>query len=213
MKSWQRRFKDWKMRGGQMSSINDYGAFTCCMSTLKKTSLDDGSGKNQYMTESQMSVVDFDKVKDNYARLNNITPTPKSNDALFNAREDDYIFVEFKNGKISQKKKYEIWEKIYNSVMIFGDITETTLSYMRENLKYILVYNETVQNGISAMESGTEKANEVASSAALDDIAKRVTGYGGKEFVKFGLDKFKGYCFKEVHTYNQNEFEDYLKNM
>ena len=39
------------------------GIFQNYLSTLKKTSLDKGSGQKKYMTESEMPVVDFDKVK------------------------------------------------------------------------------------------------------------------------------------------------------
>ena len=29
-----------------------------------------------------------------------------------------------------------------------------------------------------------------------------------EEFVKYGLDQFKNYLFKNVYTYNRNEFEE-----
>lgn len=29
-----------------------------------------------------------------------------------------------------------------------------------------------------------------------------------KEGISFGLEKFKGYCFKNVHTYSKEEFEE-----
>ncbi len=44
------------------------GIFQNYLSTLKKTSLDKGSGQKKYMTESEMLVVDFDKVKKAYVR-------------------------------------------------------------------------------------------------------------------------------------------------
>ena len=28
------------------------------------------------------------------------------------------------------------------------------------------------------------------------------------EIICFGLEKFKGYCFKSVHTYSKEEFEE-----
>jgi len=33
-----------------------------------------------------------------------------------------------------------------------------------------------------------------------------------REPISFDLDIFKNYCFKEVYTYTEREFENYLKN-
>ena len=51
--------------------------------SLKETSYD--KKNNEYMTDSNLMVVDFDNVKDIYVKnnLNNITQNPKSNDALY----------------------------------------------------------------------------------------------------------------------------------
>ena len=77
------------------------------ISTLKKTSLDDENTVKQYMTDAEVSVIHFDRVKKAYVR--SLEPKPKflpcSSDALYIGREGSVSFIEFKNGKINDKQK------------------------------------------------------------------------------------------------------------
>ena len=49
-----------------MINIEEYPILKNHIATLKETSLDDGGSVAAYMTDSQIEVVDFDKVKDDY---------------------------------------------------------------------------------------------------------------------------------------------------
>ena len=82
-----------------------------CKSTLKKLSYDDKN--KEYMIESDIEAIDFDKVKEIYVKnnLENVNPNPKSNDALHFSEDGIWTFIEFKNGVINNSVNFEI-EKI-----------------------------------------------------------------------------------------------------
>ena len=77
--------------------------------------------------------------------------------------------------------------------MILTDILETTISTTRTCISLFLVY-EQHDNPID----GTELENLLAKRA-------------GEPFVRFGLQKFKGIYFNEIHTIDKNDFDDYFK--
>lgn len=106
--------------------------------TLKETSHNDAAG--QYMTDFLWQVIDFDAVKTDYMRAYHCDPIPASNDALL-YRDGKYFFIEFKDGNM-RTEIHEVKRKIFESLLLFGDITDTTISYLRENVSYILVYNK-----------------------------------------------------------------------
>ena len=110
--------------------------------TLKRASKDENRDRVEYMTESQIGVINFDKVKEAYAREKKLQKHPKSNDALYIQQGDIDTFIEFKNGYMEKRKGPELKEKIYDSLLILTDIIGENISYTREHLNYILVYNE-----------------------------------------------------------------------
>jgi hypothetical protein len=75
-------------------------------------------------------------------------------------------------------------------VYLFYRYCKKNISFTRKNLDYILVYNE--------------KKN--SKSEIVAHIAKKAK----TEQIKYGLERFKKYFFKEVHTYTEKEFEEYL---
>ena len=79
--------------------------------TLSSTSLD--KSRNVCMTGSQLMVVDFDEVKNQYVSSlgTRAVPAPNSNDALHVDKNDRMYFVEFKNGKVD---KYKLMQKNYD---------------------------------------------------------------------------------------------------
>ena len=88
----------------------------------------------------------------------------------------------------------KIKEKIYDSVTILLEIIEKDFKFLRKNFSYILVYNE-------------EKNN------SKEKIKSNVSKKAGTNVIKFGLNKFKGYFFKNVYTYTVKEFEnEFLKD-
>ena len=164
------------------------------------------------MTESELTAVCFDDVKDEYVELLGMSEIPKSNDALFDEGNGTLVFVEFKSGHIDSQKQFAIRKKIYDSTLIFTDITSTGISYMREQMKYILVYNDAANKNADGRKLPCQRES-VQTSEAYDKIAKIFSNYGGLEYIGFGLGIFQNYCFKEVHTYTQTEFEEYLSSL
>ena len=172
------------------------------MSTFKETSYDKDGEKPGYMTDSQIQVINFDKVKDGYIKNLALSNTPCSNDALYFGKDNKIFFVEFKNGVLDERprRNFNICKKIYDSLLIFNDIVNKNISFCRENLYFILVYNEN-KNKREACKTEQEE-----SSKAI--ISKKIHKKAKKKFVRFGLDRFEKLYFKEVFTYTESEFED-----
>ena len=180
-------------------------------STLKQTSKDDNN--EEYMTESQIKVINFDSVGgDKYTRNNNLSIQLKTNDVLFLHSDRRYTFIEFKNGKlldksnkIDIKKLKDIELKILNSMFVLGDIEEKSLNTLKEITNYILVYNEE-KNSPNEKNSISEIGNYFVNQGS--DLSIVENAFEKDEIICFGLEKFKNYCFKNVHTYSKEEFEE-----
>ena len=182
--------------------------------TLEKISIDSDaeettSVREKYVTHSQIKACSFDEVAKKYGAELKIS-TPKSVDALCRFTEV-YSFIEFKNGKIDKKKAFSVAQKVYDSILILDYFTECGTKYMRDHIEFILVYNENISGNsdedfkkISVFNTGTE------GEAPSKYIKKTLAQLANKEFVFFGFNFFKKYCFKDVHTFNKKEFEDYL---
>ena len=180
-------------------------------STLKQTSKDDNN--EEYMTESQIKVINFDSVGgDKYTRNNNLSIQLKTNDVLFLHNDERYTFIEFKNGKlldksnrIDIKKLKDIELKILNSMFVLGDIEGKSLNTLKEITNYILVYNEE-KNLPNEKNSILEIGNYFVNQGSSLSVGENT--FDKDEIICFGLEKFKGYCFKNVHTYSKEEFEE-----
>lgn len=180
-------------------------------STLKQTSKDDNN--EEYMTESQIKVINFDSVGgDKYTRNNNLSIQLKTNDVLFLHNDRRYTFIEFKNGKlldksnrIDIKKLKDIELKILNSMFVLGDIEEKSLNTLKEVTNYILVYNEE-KNSPNEKNSISEIGNYFVNQGS--DLSIVENTFEKDEIICFGLEKFKNYCFKNIHTYSKEEFEE-----
>ena len=180
-------------------------------STLKQTSKDDNN--EEYMTESQIKVINFDSVGgDKYTRNNNLSIQLKTNDVLFLRSDRRYTFIEFKNGKlldksnrIDIKKLKDIELKILNSMFVLGDIEKKSLNTLKEITNYILVYNEE-KNSPNEKNSISEIGNYFVNQGSSLSVGENT--FDKDEIICFGLEKFKNYCFKNVHTYSKEEFEE-----
>ena len=171
-----------------MIDLNEYPIFVANKTTLKETSKSDPDGENVvYMTNSQIEVVDFDSVKKEYCTPLHLNEQPLSNDALHMSENGKLTFIEFKNGFIDV---FTLRRKCFDSLLIFTGIVDRGTCYTREHMDYILVYNP-------------EKR-----TISKDKFSRQMMKKGGLEFVKGGLDYFRGYCFKNVYTYTPEEFEE-----
>lgn len=192
--------------GSDIKSSEDYRKI---FSDIKTTSYDD-NGKTP-LINSKERCLDFDKIKTVYFKehgkrhkdLNKLKysdyPYTKmnefcSNDAVAIFEEMDY-FIEFKNKPDLDNKKDRITEKIKDSVLIYLDILDEKLSYTRDNLGYILVYNPS------------------KSDKEIDKINAIIKRYGQKEIDKFGLRaNYEDFYFKRVRIMPKEDFEIFLKN-
>ena len=176
------------------------GHFLNAESTIRNVSYDDCN--DEYMCDSQMKIYDFDMIKDWYAGNLNNSETGnniKSNDALY-CDGNRFTFIEFKNGKIDRSTRIGLRIKALDSVIILCDSkTEASklvpnfvgnASYTRENVDYILVYNES-KNPHSSSGKGIIEYN-------LNRKANNP---------RFSLAYLKGYLFNRVLTYTEEEFD------
>lgn len=198
-----------------MVDLKAFPIFANHLSNLKETSrYKKEDGTSQYMTQSTREAVDFDDVKDEYVESLGLSEPPKSNDALFDDGNGFLVFVEFKSGRMNHREQFAVRKKVYDSTLIFTDITSKRISYMRDHMKYIFVYNETVnQNNDLGEDLKKKRETAVQPSPAFDAFAKNMGKYAKEEYVLFGLKIFQNYCFKEVHTYTEAEFNAYLSTL
>lgn len=180
------------MRGTFVINLTDYNIFSNNIISFKEASMDDSDKNNiQYMTESAMDVVSFDAVKTQYTNALGLSEeNAKSVDALMTT-PDCLVLVEFKNGKMKTEKSNVI-NKVRDSLLILCDIIEKSISYTRKNMKFILVYNES------------------KNCSSRNRIAKHFSHKANEPFISFGMETFKEIYFKEVYTYTELEFEQYL---
>lgn len=163
------------------------GQYIC---TLKSASVDTTNKKP--MCESAITVVDFDKVPNEYSRGRGWNGVPKSNDALYIDMKEKWYFIEFKNGGI---QKDEIYRKLYDSLIMLMEWNIIPgLAFSRENVTYILVYNG-------------ERYGNIQFSKAREENYNYLMNLAQQEERLFGIEKFEGYLFKETHTYTKGLFE------
>lgn len=189
----------------EIQKYEEIGIFKNNISSFKETSRDTDGGTPGYMTNSEIPVINFDKVKESYVREMNLSNMPCSNDALYIGKDGKIFFIEFKNGVMKKQKIFNVYNKIYDSLLIFNDIVGENISFCRQNLYFILVYNE----GKNSHEG--DRTGQQDSSKAM--ISKYVHHKAKKKYVRFGLDRFEKIYFKEVFTYTENEFEDIFLSM
>ena len=184
--------------------INDYSIFNDNIETLRETSHD--SELNEYMTDSLIEAINFDGVKTQFANSFGCSEeVATSVDALI-LKNGNALFIEFKNAQIGKSTKTNIKRKISDSLLIFNDITDKSLSYTRKYADFILVYSEE-KNSSSSPQKG-----EIQASMSREKIKDYFFKKSETEFIRFGLEPCKKVYFRNVHTYTQEEFRMYLKN-
>lgn len=187
-----------------MIDIFQYGIFIKNKTTLKESSKDDSDKEDiKYMTNSEFEVIDFDGVKNDYVRNLKLGDTPKSNDVLC-IKDNELYFIEFKNGNM-EKEVFNVRRKIFDSLLIFTDTIYKGISYTRQNLNYILVYNKNYRPNLKKR---LDK-DEIQESKYFDNMSRKLSNLGNLEPDYFGLRKqFERLYFKAVHTYTVEEFDE-----
>ena len=186
------------MRGmpTMMINIMDHEIFARNIDTFKEVSKDNSTGHDEYMTHSDIRVVNFDKVKAQYANgLADPNDYPASVDAVA-VLNNKFFLVEFKNGSIGNDKSLR--KKIPESLLILCDIIKCNISDTRKEWELILVYNE---------KKNVDKFNNKISS---DKIKEHLFDKTADHYIRFGLDRYKYIYFKDVYTYTEKEFDEFL---
>lgn len=172
--------------------------------TLKNTSYNDAA--HRYMTESLLPVVDFDDVKTEYVRMYSCSPTPQSNDALA-IIDGELYFIEFKDGNM-RREIHGVKRKIFESLLLFCDIINATISFTRKRVNYILVYNK--QKSEAYIKYLLER-EEVQETPSLDSLMDDLGKLAHHNIDYFGLrQQFQNIYFKEVYTYKKEDFNEWL---
>lgn len=189
-----------------------YTIFQDNIATLKELSEDKRLNDEKeeticYMTDSTIQAINFDKVKTRYTNSLGLSEeSAKSVDALVTLANVP-TFIEFKNGKMKNEKR-TVKDKLRDSLLMYCDITETTISDSRENVDFILVYNQ--EKNPMPHHVKYEMENE---SPSRVEISKHFLSKAGKELIRFDLEKYKRLYFRDIHTYSKEEFELYLEQL
>lgn len=180
---------------------DSFVGYDSCLKSLKETSKD--TANQEYMTNCERLVFDFDSIKQEYTRcLSKSYTVCKSCDAL-NWDERHKFLIEFKNGNFSNK---EIKDKIQASLLLLCDIVDINISKTREELDFILVYDKD-----SKPLSDDENALIVQESSSRVKIGQILGGLAHTPLVRFDLEQYKGFYFKCVFTLTGEEFETWIQ--
>lgn len=186
-------------------NLDNYEIFRENQGTLKELSADDRDPLHlQYMTESSLMAINFDKVKRKYVNSLGLSENNAASVDGLMYRADHVTFLEFKNGSVNNRN---VKDKIRDSLLMFCDITGKTISYTRQRAEFILVYNENV-NPLP-----NQYTKNIQRSDSRRYISKRIAQLGKEEIILFDLERYKKLYFRNVHTYSQEEFENYLNNV
>ena len=187
-----------------MNDSGIYAMFADHKSTLKECSGDNSDGSTiKFMTESQTEAVNFDEFKTKYA--NNLRLSEEcaaSADALLQTNTG-LAFVEFKNGKVNNRN---VKDKIRDSLLLFCDFTDRTISYTREHVDFIAVYNEE-KNPLP----NQYKKQTNADAPSRTEISRYFLGKGNQKLILFDLERYQHLYFRKVHTYTKEQFENYIE--
>lgn len=146
--------------------------------------------------ESDIEIINFDKVKEVYCNERKLNEVPSSNDGLYISKDKKVIFIEFKNAKAEVIKEYDLGKKNYDSVCILSDILDISIRELRRRTKYVLVYssekNSIIDFGQALLKKNSPPNNELES----------------KKKNCFGQKKFLNYLYSNVEALNDKEFKE-----
>jgi len=189
-----------------MIDLNSYEIFSESRQSLKETSKDDSNSPDiQYMTTSEMEVINFDLVKRKYANALDLSEeSATSVDAILPFR-DGIIFLEFKNGIVNNRN---IKDKARDSLLIFLGIIKKSIEYSRRYIDFVVVYNAE-KNPLSSQ----EKKRRLQETPSRVSIATCLMKKAGEEFIRFDLERYKTLYYRNIHTYTKDNFDRYLLSL
>ena len=170
-----------------------------CIETMKQTSYD--SSLNEYVTECNDNVINFDKFVDKFFNYFNQTKNapkvPPSVDVACKI-DNEWFLIEFKNGYVDRE---QIFGKIAHSLLVLMrneniDITEAIAS-----INFILVFNKT-----------TAFKKNKKDRKSLNKISNHMFHKASPELVFWSLKQFEGCYLKKVYTLDKECFDEFLVN-
>ena len=114
----------------------------------------------------------------------------KSCDALFQKNDTQWFLIEFKSGRIFKRDVHEIRGKVFESLLLLADELHTTIQFTRENMHFVLVYDETKSHDPRIY---------------IRDIKKHLARKACIPFCPFNLSKLKGVYFQDVFVVTPKE--------
>lgn len=184
-----------------MRIIEDYNRYLCKISELSwdkqmKVSLIEDD-------EKQYRMYNFDGMKKTLCRKFRGEQN-FSCDAYWEKNDMRYL-IEFKNQSEGNIKREHLWNKAYDSFALLLVNENITREELAKNTILIVVYDN--QKNIS-------NSSSYNPSKSFDKITETLKGYAkltgvNKLPVKFGLDKYRGDLYREVHTLEVNDFKKY----
>lgn len=174
--------------------------------SLKITSKDDSDLDNiQYMTSSETEVINFDLVKRRYVNgLGLSEDAIASVDAIL-PLEDKILFVEFKNGKVNNRN---IKDKARDSLLVFLEIIGRDIAFSRSNIDFVVVYNREKNPLPRQVQKG-----QFQETPSRVSIANHIMEKAKRKFIAFDLERYEKLYFRNIHTYDEEKFEEYLKKL
>lgn len=172
---------------------------------LGDASLD--TDNNQKLVSSSLPVINFDAMVKEYANKLGVQ-IPSSVDALLCVDGgDEGWLVEFKNGHVGRDARRPLTLKVYDSITVLSELTGKTAEQYRKELVFVLVVNA------SKNEKVLGKIAAPSDSKSLSDMASKMCSRGDRRFVPFGLNRFVGYCLKEVMVVDEAEFASAIEKV
>lgn len=171
------------------------------LDSLKNTSYD--KTNNAYMVNNIHQVINFDQFQEAYFSQYK-KPVTCSIDAL-KQHNREWFFIEFKNGKIDNKTKKNISEKVGHSLFSFLDVLNEKIDYCRKKVNFIFVYNK---------ENNSQSGHRLSCDDYQLSIERQKLKsllLGVKKYIPlFQMGRYEDVYFKNVYTYDQEQFEKFV---
>ncbi len=177
-----------------MNNILEDEYFIQYLSSIKDTSYNKSA--NIFLTNSDLQVINFDKVKDNFASDKKIN-YPKSVDALY-YNDGILYFIEFKDAEC---KEHILHKKIYDSIIILSSKLNISVNEIVKNSIYIVVFSSEKNKDITSK-------NYIENPTEYYDITNAVGNFFQEHTILFNLEQYKNYLYKDVYTVNEISFNE-----
>lgn len=167
-------------------------------STIKETSKSD---ENIDFIESEVKVYDFDTYTEDICKEYRNKKSLSSVDAFALSDDGDLWFIEFKNARKSQLPKKSLPPKAYDSMYTayFFLKERYSIDELKKKAVLFVVYND---DAISDENKENQSKSFSKFKTKMGEMAKIDT----ETRILFGLEKFKGFLYREIHTIGKQEF-------